>query len=258
MLNCVRDDEPRRERRRLERATVTLTTRAVWEDPRVRAGFSRQLAERERRLRSGERPVGWKVAFGNAAVQEDLGLSGPLLGHLTDSSALAGPRCQIGSWAQPALEAELAIELGAPLGGGADRDEAAAAIVGIGAAVELVDFDRPATELESVIADDIFHRAYALGPVDRDRAGGSSAGIEIGVSCDGQEVAVEHDPERALGDLIDLTLHVAHLLAAFELQLSAGEVIISGSAVGAIPLRADTRLRCEYGALPALDVEAVA
>ena len=83
--------------------------RPVWEDPGVERGLRAQLELRRRRLAEGDRPVGWKVAFGAPQALELLGLGAPLVGFLTSRAVVEpGATYSIAGWTKPALEAEIA------------------------------------------------------------------------------------------------------------------------------------------------------
>ena len=135
---------------------------SLHEDPRVRRGMERQLELRRRALEDGARPLGWKLGLGTPAAMEKLGTSAPLVGFLTDRSVVDG-ECSIGGWGKPTAEPEVAIHLAADVPGGAGAEEAAAAIGGLGAAVEVVDIG-DASDVEEILAGDIFHRHVVLGP----------------------------------------------------------------------------------------------
>ena len=82
-----------------------------------------QLAHRRARLDAGEKPLGWKLAFGAPAALERLGISGPLVGYLTDRAQLpSGTTLSAAEWTKPLVEPEIAIYMGKDLPGGGDRD----------------------------------------------------------------------------------------------------------------------------------------
>jgi 2-keto-4-pentenoate hydratase len=202
----------------------------VWEDPRVRRGLGAQLDLRRRRLEEGDRPLGWKVAFGAPQALELLGLDAPLLGFLTSRALVAdGASYSVAGWTKPAVEAEIAVHMGSDLGPGASRAEAQAAIAALGPAIELADIDRPLDDLEAVLAGNIFQRGVVLGPPDPGRAGGRVEGIRARTACAGVELGSTDDPEALTGELIGVVAHVASLLAAFGETLRAGEVVIAGA-----------------------------
>jgi 2-keto-4-pentenoate hydratase len=198
---------------------------AVWEDARVQAGLGDQLELRRRRLAEGDRPLGWKVAFGAPQVLELLGLGAPLVGFLTTRALVEpGSVYPIGGWTKAALEAEIAVHMGR-----ASREETGAAIAGLGPALELADIDRPLEELEAVLAENIYQRGVILGPPDPARAGGDVTGIRARVRVDGEETGATDDPTALTGDLLGVVAHVASLLDAFGETLRAGEVVITGA-----------------------------
>src|SRR4051812_15420157 len=150
--------------------------------------MERLLARREELLAGGARPLGWKLAFGTEAAMETLGLNGPLVGFLTDATAVAsGGEVAVAEWRAPKLEPEIAIHLG-PGGKG---------VAAVAAAIELADADRPPTETEAVLAGDIYHRGVVLGePVPR-----PVGPIAVSVERDGERLAASEDAEATVGRL---------------------------------------------------------
>lgn len=216
----------------------------VWDDPRLARGVALQLAGRDELLRTGARPLGWKVAFSGAAAQQSLGIGASVAGFLTDRSLLAsGATCSLAGWTNPRLEPEIAIHMGA---GGTIR--------GLGAAIELADIDAPLEDLEAIVATNIFHRHVILGPVDESRAGGDAAGIAARIYRDGDEVAAEDDPCSVVGDLADVARNVGALLEATGASLSEGDAIITGSVVAPLAVAPGEHVRCDLGPLGELEI----
>ncbi|MEA2442716.1 MAG: hypothetical protein QOJ12_8 [Thermoleophilales bacterium] len=230
----------------------------LWDDRRVAEGMTAQLQWREERLAAGERPVGWKVAFSAPAAMANLGIEAPLIGFLTDRALVrSGAEFSLDGWVKPALEPEIAIHMADDLRAGADREEAAAAIGGLGAAIELADLDSAPEDVRHVVATNIFQRGVILGPVDESRRGGDATGIVARVYDHDATVAEEHDPCSVVGDLVDVTRHVADLLGAFGSELSAGDVIISGSVVPLLWVEPGQHIRLDLEPLGRLDVRLV-
>ena len=124
-----------------------------------------QLARRREHMSAGARYLGWKAGFGSKAAMERLGTSAPIFGFLLDRNLLEpGSTVSIAGWTRPVFEAEIAAHIGED-----------GSIAGLGAAVELVDFDPAITDLEEVLAGDIFHRHVLLGPV---REGSAIGGFD--------------------------------------------------------------------------------
>ncbi len=212
---------------------------AAWDDPRVRRGLEALFRLRGERLKRGEKPIGWKVAFGAPAIMQRLGITAPLVGFLTDRAKVEnGGTVAVGGWAKPVAEPEIAVHMGADLASGASREAVMAAIAGVGPAIELVDLDRaPAPEiLESIIAGNIFQRNVVVGPVDRARAGAKLGGLLGRISRNGAEFAQTSALTANTGEPVALVAHAANLLAAFGERLRAGEFIITGSVVPPFPV----------------------
>ena len=204
----------------------------VWEDERIVAGMERLLERRRGALEAGERPIGWKLAFGTVEAKAALGISGPAVGYLTDATMVEpGTSRSIEGWTKPVLEAEIGIHLGGDVAPGAAADEALAAIESLGPAIELADADSPPDQLADVVAGDIYHRAVVLAPPERRRPGAEAGDLRVTVQRDGKECEAREDPEAAVGVLGALVAHTASYLAAFGERLRAGEVVISGSTI---------------------------
>ncbi|HJQ61957.1 MAG TPA: hypothetical protein VJ834_03795, partial [Burkholderiales bacterium] len=126
-------------------------------DVRVARGMKSQLALRRKKLDAGQKSLGWKVGFGAPAAMARLGLESPLVGFLTDRALVASDAAvSLTGWIKPAAEPEIAVYLGSDLEGGVDRTAAAAAIAGIGPAIELADVDRPPDDVEAILAGNIY------------------------------------------------------------------------------------------------------
>jgi 2-keto-4-pentenoate hydratase len=117
---------------------------------------------------------------------------------------------------------------------------AAAAIGGLGPAIEVVDSDSPPTAetLQDTLASDIFHRNVILGKNDASRAGCVLQGLVAHVLKNGIELAPPAAPAATAIDLIDIVRHVAGTLGAFGEILCAGHIIITGSLIAPLPIQA--------------------
>lgn len=239
------------------------------DDPRVVRGMTAQLDRLNAALGPGERPLGWKLAFGSPAGMERLGLDAPLVGHLVEAARVpSGAVVAVGRWANALAEPELAVHLGADVSGDADRSVVAGAIAGIGPAIELVDVDPPPDDVAAVLAGDIYQRALVLGEADPSRAGGSTEGLvgrvrrvaegrsdggAEGTSVGAEERVVD-DVTAATGDPVDLVRHVARVLAGFGRRLEAGQVVITGSIVPPRAVHPGDRLSFELSPIGSIDV----
>jgi 2-keto-4-pentenoate hydratase len=222
-------------------------------DERIAAGMRDQLALRRERLDRGERPIGWKVGFGSPAAAAHFELDRPLVGFLTDRGLLPdGASVDVGGWTNPLLEPEIAAHLSGDVEPGATREEVAAAIGGLSAAIELADLDPPPTDIRAILAGNIFHRHVVLGPVDRTRR--TAEGIGGRVLRDGSEIASTDDPAALTGELVEVVRLVGELLGACGERFRADDVVITGSVVAPVPVAPGQRVAVELGPLGGLSV----
>jgi 2-keto-4-pentenoate hydratase len=222
----------------------------VWEHPAIARGIRRQREAMSARMAAGDTIVGWKVGLGAPATREQLGLSGPVVGFLASGGVLpSGATVHVAGWTKPGFEPELAVHLRADVEPGATAVEAAAAIGALGAAIEIVDVDVSASDLEAVVASDIYQRHVIFGPADPGRAGGDVAGLRIVVTRDREgaevpeEVGVTADPTALTGDPAAIVAYVASWLGAAGDRLRAGQLLICGSTLPLVWVSAGDRLR---------------
>jgi 2-keto-4-pentenoate hydratase len=199
-------------------------------DPRIAEGMRAQMELRKKRLAEGAKQIGWKVGFGAPAAKERFKLTAPVVGFLLDRAILpSGATVNLGSWQTPAAEAEIAAYVGKDVPAGASRDEAKAAVVAIGPAIELADIDGTPDDLRGALAGDIYQRHVILGSRDTSRNGLRLDGLQARVTKSGADVPVPADLQTNTGDFIDIVRHVADLTAALGDGLRAGQFIICGS-----------------------------
>ena len=205
-------------------------------DPRVASGLRAALARRRSELAGGARPLGWKIGVNVPAVQRQLGLDAPIVGYLTSATQLPpGSDRSLAGMTRPAIEPEVAIHLGEPVSADSDADSVRRAIAGLGAAIELVDFDLPFEDVELIMAGNVFHRGVVLGASDTSRAGGSLEGLRLHVTRNGAEEATA-DVAEAGADPVEVVRHVARLLSPLGVSLRPGERIIAGSLIPPLPV----------------------
>jgi 2-keto-4-pentenoate hydratase len=192
--------------------------------------MEQQLPRRRELMAEGEKPLGWKLAFGGPAAMERLHINAPLVGFLmADAVVASGCTISFAGWKKPAAEPELAVYMGKDLVSGDDRRATMDAIVGLGAAIELADVDYPSDDVEGTLARNIFQRHVVLGGCDTKHAGGTLSEMNARVFRNGAEMANTSEFEALTGELIAIVGHVANLLAHFGETLRAGQIIIAGS-----------------------------
>jgi 2-keto-4-pentenoate hydratase len=208
-------------------------------DPRVVRGLRTQLELRGKLIDQGAHRVGWKIGFNTPVAQERLALEAPVVGFLTSATVLAPDQpCPVGRATNPLAEAEVAIQVG-PDG----------SVAGLGAAIEVVDLDRPLEDLEELVARNIFHRAVLLGEIV---GGASLGGVTARVLVNGEEHAAV-DALDATGEPQDVLEHAASVLALAGEELAEGDVLIAG-AMSLVAPRPGDRMRYELGGLGELEL----
>ena len=203
----------------------------------VAEGMRRQLAERRRLLAGGDRPIGWKAGFGSPANLERFGLSGPLVGFMTDRSLVENTATvDISNWTRAVAEPELVVHIAEDISPHAGETGAAAAVAAVGPAIELADIHHPPDDLELALASNVFHRAVILGDADHARRGCDLTGLEAGVRLGGVEVGRTREIEELTGRIPTVLSHLARLLADHGEGIRRGDVVICGSIVPPVVL----------------------
>jgi 2-keto-4-pentenoate hydratase len=202
------------------------------------AGMRRLLASRSAALDGGARAIGWKIGFNGPAVQDHFGLTGAVVGYLTDRTVIpVGHQVDVNRWEHPALEVELAIRVGAD-----------GAIAGLAAAVELVDLDLPFDDLEPILAGNVFHRGVIFGPEFADLRLGELEGV---VTVDGQVVA-----RGPLTEPPAVTIEfVQAFLAERGAVLAPGDRIIAGSLIAPMSIGSGDHYDIAFGPLGSMRVD---
>lgn len=217
----------------------------------VKRGLSTQLAGWRRRVDGGERRVGWKIGLNAPPVQEALGIDRPVIGCLTDATLLEdGGEYRMAGGQAVAVEAEVAIHMQRNVTGAVSEDEAAMAVGGLGAAMEIVDIDLPFEDPERILAENVFHRGVLLGdPIE-------PPPVELGparVLRNGEEEQTA-ETAAALADVPATVVLVAEYLADHGEQLVVGDAIISGALAPLLFVKAGDEVEVDLGPLGTLGV----
>ena len=96
------------------------------------------------------------------------------------------------------------------------------AVGSLGPAIELADLPGPPSDVEAVLAGNIFHRSVILGAPDTSRAGVKLDGLAGLVFRRGAQVARQEDLQANIGNIVDIVAHVAGTLAANGERLAGG------------------------------------
>jgi 2-keto-4-pentenoate hydratase len=207
---------------------------------KIAAGMRAQLGRRDAELVAGAGALGWKMGLTVPAVQEGLGLAGPVAGYLTTGSAMAdGATLSLAGFTAAMLEPEVAIHVGE---GGT--------VAGLGPAIEIVDIDLPFEDVEPILAGNVFHRAVVLGPPT---AGASVEGVVARVSRNG-EAAASADAAPVVGDPADVVRFVSEWVEPFGATVEPGQAIIAGSITAPQPVAPGDEVTVDLGSLGSLSL----
>ena len=208
-------------------------------DPRVLTGTQRQLESWRAELAAGAERVGWKIAFNGEGVQQRVGITSPVVGYMTSNTLLRyGARYSTIGAANLLVEPEISIEIGATL-------EPAA----LGAAIEIVDVDRPVDDLEDVVASNLFHRGVLFGG----SRPGARPPAEATVLVNGEE----RERAEIQFDEWETVAVVSETLAAAGETLQPGDQIIAGSLTAPIEVRPGDSVGVQVGPLGFLQAQFV-
>ncbi|MCA9675459.1 MAG: fumarylacetoacetate hydrolase family protein [Kofleriaceae bacterium] len=192
-----------------------------------------------RRLADGERVVGKKIGVTSVAVQTMLDVHTPDFGWLTDRMQHDGAAVPIGAeLIQPRAEAELAFGLARELRGpGVTAADVVAATAWVAPCFEIVDSRIAAWKIryQDTVADNASSGLFVIG-ADRVAPGAVDfATCEVEVTKNGAPLSRGTGAE-AMGSPLACVAWLANQLAAFDLALEAGELILSGSLVPLEPV----------------------
>ena len=204
----------------------------------------RQLGHWRAQLESGAARVGWKIGFNLAPVQQQLGLEGPVIGHLTSATLVGADGTHSLTGAErPLVEPEIAIAIGP------ERSMA-----GLAPAIEVVDMTampEDPDDLPAAIEGNVFHRAAAIGSSEDTQ---DAAGVEAVLTVNGEERGRVDAGSYPLADMIHA---VRDALEAAGESLDAGDRIIAGTLTPPQPVEPGDNVVVDLGRLGRIGVEFV-
>lgn len=208
-----------------------------------------------RRLERGERAVGMKMGLTSQAKMEQVGVREPIFGRLTDAMLVSdGGSISMSELIHPKIEPEIAFILKHDLRGPVTSAQAALAVAGACAALEVIDsrYRDFKFTLADVIADNTSASRFVLGsavvPIVSLDLGNLGIVLEVNgvISEVASSAAVLDNPLRALAAL-------ATMLARRGEFLREGEIVLSGGATAAVEFRPGDHVRAEVERIGAVE-----
>ncbi len=203
---------------------------------------------------SGLAVAGWKIGATNEASQSMMGLDAPFVGPVFKRDIYAsGANVPIFEGQGPGLECEFALELArdvAPRPEPYTRDEVSAAIAAVRPSFEIVALrfsGGPQGAGRLLIADGGANAAIVIGDPFADLAGLDFGNHRLSVALSGQPV-VEGSSEVSMWDqLADAIVWLAAQAAVAPRGLCAGDIIMTGTCAGLIPIKPGVEAAADFG-----------
>lgn len=228
----------------------------VYPDITLDDAYAIQAALVARKRAAGARVIGWKIGLTSRAMQQALNITTPDSGVLLDDMLFrSGETVPKGRFIQPRVEAEIAFVMKTDLSGAdVTRDDVIAATDYVAPALEILDTRvlrvDPATGTARVIFDTVADNA-------------ANAGIVLGAegrAIDAQDLrwigtivkrdGVVEETGLGAGVLDDPAMGIVWLvrrLATYDMGLSAGEVVLSGSFIRPIEATPGSVFDADFG-----------
>lgn len=253
--------------RRQLRRIAPFTSR--WPDFSLAGGYRVAASLEQKRIASGEIPIGRKIGFTNRNIWPEYGVYAPIWGAVYDttlSEASSIDPVAIGTLSQPRLEPEIVLGLDRGLGPGTTLTEAEDAIAWVAHGFEVVQtlFDNWTFAAPDCTAEGALHGSLVLGPrleiVSSARRGLAArlAALTLNLRCDGNTI------DRGSGaNVLDGPVHAlafaANAIASepSSKPLAAGELVSTGTMTRAFPIAAGQIWSTEISGfeLPGLNVQ---
>lgn len=229
---------------RLDDAAIAATAvDQLAEEVDVATAYKIQGLSMARRLKRGERRLGIKMGVTSRAKMAQVGVTEMIWGMLTSDMLVGdGGKLDMSRFIHPRAEPEIAFLIGKPLSGPVTSLEAFAAIDGIAAAIEIIDsrFRNFKFRITDVIADNSSSSAFVVGPWNPPDIDVGNLGMSL--EFNGQPVGVGSSA-AILGHPLRSLVEAAAILGRYGEGLQPGDILLSGSATAAEPLRKGTRVR---------------
>jgi 2-keto-4-pentenoate hydratase len=214
----------------------------------------------DRLIADGGKPRGHKIGFTSETMRRMYGMTAPDFGILLDTMFVtAGRPVRVSHFSNARAEPELAFELARPLAGpGVTVEQALAATARVRAAVEVIDSRVGAMRAKAVdsLADNAGAGWVVLGEVAVDPNRIGLDGIELTMNVDGEAQRglsgeVMGHPAAPLAWLANKLAEIGGLGGS----LKAGDIVITGSPLRSVAVKAGSALRSSFGPLGEIDIE---
>ena len=205
-------------------------------------------------------PVGYKIAFTNRRIQEQMGVSEPAAGRLIAGRVFDSPASvDVSRLFRIGIESEFAFRMGDDLPGTMApfaRDRVVSAVAALVPAIEIVDTryaDWATCGALQAIADNVFGSHWVAGAPITDWRDIDLVSAEVAASLNGKHAA-RGSGANVLDDPLDALTWLANDLASRGLGLRAGEVITTGSCTPIVMAQLGDVVGADFGDLGTVSV----
>ena len=206
----------------------------------------------ERRIRRGERPVGWKIGFTNRTIWDEYGVHAPIWGPVYDSTVrhvdpTTAAECAVAALAEPRIEPEIVFRMARSPEPDMDEPGLMACIDGVAHGFEIVQSVFPGWKFTAADTAAAFalHGRLFVGPFtgiadDAARAAWLDrlARFEIVLSRDGAVVDRGQGANVLDGPVAALLHFVRGLDRVSGGRLTPGQIVTTGTVTRAFPVAA--------------------
>lgn len=211
-------------------------------------------------LADGDRIVGHKVGLTSKPMQRLIGMDSPDYAPVLASTVYAdGADVPLGRFIQPKIEAEIVFVLGSALRGpGVSVLDAARAVAGVAAAVEIVDsrIEDWKIGLADTIGDLASNGAVATSSRLVPLSGLDTRLLGMVLTRNGELVDTAAGA-AALGDPVLVVAWLANTLGELGVGLEPGHLIMTGALHAAVPMAVGDVFRAEFASLGSVTVRVV-
>lgn len=220
---------------RLASARLITRTIASSGEMSLEEGYRIGAELEAQRMAAGGRRIGWKLGFTNMALWPTQGVNGPFRAPVYSDTLIVG-RIVTNGLVQPRIEPEIVVGLKLDLPPGGDLLEVAAAIDWAAPALEVVEchFEGWKMTAAGAVADAGLHAGLCIGP--RTTMDPASALDLAHCTCEFIRDGTLIDRGLAATALGEPVSALVWLLKALPVDLRAGDVVTTGSMIGATPV----------------------
>lgn len=223
----------------------------------IEDAYKVQMSIIEKKVQQGDIIIGKKIGLSSRTTQAIFGIYEPIYGYLTKSMILLeGEVVKMNELIKPMIEAELAFIFGKELKGPVTVANILASTIGIVPAIEVVDsrIKDWKVKIQDIVADNVASARVIFG--------GRIMNVNevdlrhIGLVFEkNNEVIATAAGATVFGNPAYAVTWLVNKLSEYGVAIKAGEVVISGSLIGALPVKSGDSFRATFDRLGSVTVK---